>query len=355
MAARALSVYLGREAARQISREGWSADLFSQLLGASGGPKWFILAQLDRLVFGDFLQRSERPLSVLGSSIGTWRHACLAQPDPAAAIARLEAAYLHQHYATRPTAAEVSAVSLGILQGVLGENGAGTLINHPRIHSHIVTARGRGPSGTTSTPLLVTGMGAAALGNAVSRRLLSAHFQRVVFHSGAGPNAGLAFHDFNTRYCRLDESNVLAALHASGAIPFVLTGERDISGAPPGQYWDGGIIDYHFDLNQYCGEGLILYPHFSPSVVPGWFDKFLPWRQAAIHHVDKLVLLCPSREFTAALPLGKIPDRSDFTALPHAERVGYWQACVARGQALAEEFWELLQGGDPLRGATVLA
>ena len=66
--------------------------------------------------------------------------------------------------------------------------------------------------------------------------------------TGAGPNAGLAFHDFNTRYCRLDESNVLAALHASGAIPFVLTGERDISGAPPGQYWDGGIIDYHFDL-----------------------------------------------------------------------------------------------------------
>ena len=37
-----------------------------RLLGASGGPKWFILGHLDRLLFGDFLQRSEQPLSVLG-------------------------------------------------------------------------------------------------------------------------------------------------------------------------------------------------------------------------------------------------------------------------------------------------
>lgn len=71
MAARALSVYLGREAARRIADQGWSADLFSLLLGASGGPKWLILGHLDRLLFGDFLAAGERPLSVLGSSIGS--------------------------------------------------------------------------------------------------------------------------------------------------------------------------------------------------------------------------------------------------------------------------------------------
>ena len=85
-----LSVYLGSEAASQLRREGWRADLFSLLLGASGGPKWFILGHLDRLLFGDFLQKSERTLSVLGSSIGSWRHACLAMPDPVAAIDRLQ-------------------------------------------------------------------------------------------------------------------------------------------------------------------------------------------------------------------------------------------------------------------------
>ena len=135
----------------------------------------------------------------------------------------------------------------------------------------------------------------------------------------------------------------------------MLTGERDIPGAPSGQYWDGGIIDYHFDLGQYRGEGLILYPHFSASVVPGWFDKFLPWRQAAIEEIDNLVLLCPSAEFVADLPLGKIPDRSDFSRLDHQQRVRYWEQCVGRSKALAEEFAELLLSSDPLGSATVFS
>ena len=342
---RALSVFMGREAASRIAREGWSADLFDLLLGASGGPKWFILGHLDRLLFGD----------LLGSSIGSWRHACLAMDDPVRALDRLEHGYLYQHYATKPSADEVSEVSLSMLQKVLGEDGARTLATHPRIRSHIVTARGRGPAAAASSPLLATGMGVAALGNAVSRRLLKAHFQRVVFHSGKQPNPGLSLHDFQTRYCPLQEANVHAALHASGAIPFVLTGERDIPGAPPGQYWDGGIIDYHFDLGQYRGEGLILYPHFSTSIIPGWFDKFLPWRQAAIHDVDNLVLLCPSDAFVADLPLGKIPDRSDFNNLSHNARVRYWEQCVERSKALADEFAELIGGQNPLQGVTVFA
>jgi hypothetical protein len=351
--ATALKVYLGKEAARRIGEEGWSADLFSLLLGASGGPKWFILSQLDRLLFSDFLQRGEQPLSTLGSSIGSWRHACLAMRDPAAAVDRLEQGYLYQHYASKPTAHEVSEVSRNILEQVLGGSGAADLVNHPRIRTHIITARGRGPAAASFTPLLATGMGVAALGNTVSRRLLKFHFQRVLFHSGDEPNPGLALHDFHTRYCALHEDNVVAALHASGAIPFVLTGERDIPGAPAGQYWDGGIIDYHFDLGQYRGEGLILYPHFSASVIPGWFDKFLPWRQAAIHEVENLVLLCPSEEFIADLPFGKIPDRSDFSNLEHDDRVSYWEKCVQRSSALAEEFAEMTQRGDPLHGATI--
>ncbi len=350
---RALSVCLGREAAARIAREGWSPDLFNLLLGASGGPKWFILGHLDRLLFGDFLQRGSQPLSALGSSIGSWRHACLSADDPVAAIARLEQGYLNQHYTSKPSAAEVSEVSRTILLQVLGEDGARRLCQHPRIRSHIVTARGRGPAAASSTALLATGMGAAALGNTVSRRMLKLHFQRVVFHSGDAPNPGLALQDFSTRYCALRQDNVAAALHASGAIPFVLTGERDIPGAPPGQYWDGGIIDYHFDLGQYRGDGLILYPHFSASIIPGWFDKFLPWRQAAIHEVDKLVLLCPSEPFIADLPLGKIPDRSDFTHMQHQERVRYWEQCVKRSEALAEEFAALISGSDPLRGVTI--
>ncbi|PLW67607.1 alpha/beta hydrolase [Pseudohalioglobus lutimaris] len=354
MVTRALSVHLGSEAAQRIADRGWDPALFSLLLGASGGPKWFILGQLDRFLFGDFLQRSDQPLATLGSSIGSWRHACLVQQDPAAAIERMQAGYLYQHYESeRPSPEEISEVSKDILQAVLGTNGAENLVEHPRITSHIVTARGRGPSGSASPALLATGMGAAALGNTLSRSLLRHHFQRAVFHSGEQARPGLTFDDFQTVYCPLRTDNVLQALHASGAIPFVLTGERDIAGAPPGQYWDGGIIDYHFDLEQYRGEGLLLYPHFRASIVPGWFDKFLPWRQAAIQQWSKLVLLCPDQDFVASLPHGKIPDRSDFTRLGEEERIRYWEQAVEASKAMAEEFAELVSGPDPLRGVTV--
>ena len=355
MAARALSVFAGREAARRLAEEGWQPDHFSLLLGASGGPKWFILSRLDQALFGNFLGEGQCPLTTLGSSIGSWRHACLPQADPAAAIRRLEAGYMYQEYASeRPTPTEISEVSTGILRDVLGGGGAEEVVNHPRISSHIVTARGRGIAAAESAPLLATGMGVAALGNAVSRGLLRFSFQRVVFHSGGEHNPGLVLDDFHTTYVPLSTDNLDRALHASGSIPFVLTGERNIPGAPPGQYWDGGIIDYHFDLGQYRGDGLILYPHFRSDITPGWFDKFLPWRRAAIDEQDMLVLLCPSPEFVADLPHGKIPDRGDFTRLSPEERVRYWESCVERSQAMADEFSELVAGPDPLAGVTVL-
>ncbi len=124
MPAKALSIYMGAQAARRIGDEGWTPEAFSLLLGASGGPKWFILSQLDRLLFGDFLQRSRKPLSVLGSSIGSWRHACLAMNNPVEAIDALKEGYLHQHYAQKPTALEVSEQSRQILEGLLGDSGA---------------------------------------------------------------------------------------------------------------------------------------------------------------------------------------------------------------------------------------
>ena len=355
MAARALSVFAGREAARRLAAEGWHADQFSLLLGASGGPKWFILSRLDQFLFGDFLARGSQPLTTLGSSIGSWRHACLPQADPVAALRRLEAGYIHQQYESeRPGPEEISEVSGHILASLLDRAGATEIIAHPRYRSHIVTARGRGVTGSSSAPLLATGMGVAALGNALSRELLNWSFQRVVFHSAAQPAPGLALQDFATTYAPLRADNLQRVLHASGAIPFVLTGERNIPGAPPGQYWDGGIIDYHFDPGQYHGDGLMLYPHFRADITPGWFDKFLPWRRAKLQDMEKLVLLSPSREFVAQLPHGKIPDRSDFKRLPPEQRIAYWETCVARSEAMAAEFADLVSRGDPLEGVTVL-
>lgn len=345
---RALDIYLGAEAARRIAAEGWHSGLFNRLLGASGGPKWLILSQLDRLLFGDFLPaRRERPLSAIGSSIGTWRHACLAQADPVAAIDRFEALYLAWEYSDRPDVAEVSTASYAILD-VLLEGGASRLVTHPWLHSYIVTARGRGPAGARHRAALAPALASAAIANAVHRKLLPGLFQRVVFASAQAPP--LALGDFATRQLPLVEETVRPALHASGSIPFVLAGERDIAGAPPGHYWDGGIIDYHFDPAAYADEGLLLYPHFRSDLTTGWFDKLLPWRRQRQPLLEQLVLLCPSDRFIASLPLGKIPDRSDFQRLDEVERRQYWRECSLRGRELADDFAAQLRAADPLAG-----
>ena len=38
------------------------------------------------------------------------------------------------------------------------------------------------------------------------------------------------------------------ALLASGTIPLLCAPVRDVAGAPPGNYWDGALVDYHLLL-----------------------------------------------------------------------------------------------------------
>jgi hypothetical protein len=126
----------------------------------------------------------------------------------------------------------------------------------------------------------------------------------------------------------------------------VLAGVRDPGGAKPGLYWDGGITDYHFDMPFNDGNKLVLYPHFSPTVIPGWFDKRLPWRRVNSRHFDNVLLITPSRQFTENLPYGKIPDREDFSRFDYAERQRYWQTALAESRRLADDFAELTQRPD---------
>ena len=88
-----LSIYAGPTARAQLLEQGVTAAQFKVMVGASGGPKWFVLYGLDRYLFGDFLQRRTEPLLTLGSSAGAWRMCCLATADPVAAIERLAKLY----------------------------------------------------------------------------------------------------------------------------------------------------------------------------------------------------------------------------------------------------------------------
>jgi hypothetical protein len=246
-----------------------------------------------------------------------------------------------------PTPQEVSAQVKGVVQGILGANGGREIVNNVHIHSHFVVCRAKHLNRLTAKLPLAAGLAMTAATNLVSRRSLGWHFERVVFSQQAAASPFLQLNDLPSQQVELTEANVDAVMLATGSIPLLLAPVSQIEGVADGQYYDGGITDYHFDLPLSRAKGLTLYPHFYPIISPGWFDKSLKWRQGRANYHNALVL-APSAEFVASLPFGKIPDREDFKQLDTAQRMQYWRTSVALSERLAEEFAEVVVRGNVL-------
>ena len=343
---RALSLIAGPDAYRLIRERGLRAEDVDVIPGASGGAKWLVLAGLDRYLFGEFLQQPrERPMHLIGSSIGSWRMACLAQRDPVAALGRGHHAYIYeQRYTRKPSPTEVTTVLGRALDLLLGPNGVDEMLSHPWARIHVITAEGRGLTANGGRFALMTGLALAIAGNLISRRTLGLQMRRWVFHSAGVDTPFAELSDLPTVHAALTRANTRDVLLASGAIPLLVDGVRipEIQG---GLHWDGGVLDYHLDLDFGTGDGLVLYPHFFAHVVPGWFDKSLAWRRARSTNFRRALIISPSSEFVASLPGSKIPDRRDFHAMPEAERLRRWQAVVDRSEALGDELRELIETG----------
>ena len=363
----ALRIYAGPKARQHIAAQGLQPRDVGVVPGAAGGPKGLILGPLDRFIFGDWLAKSNHPVHLVGASIGAWRMATACLNQPVAAFERLERDYIAQHYELqpgqkRPTADVVSEKFGESLSSFYGGRVA-EVLTHPRYKLHIVTSRGRhllGREHKVATPLGYLG---AFLTNGLNRKAMGAWLERVVF-STAGAALPFATSDYKTRQVALSEANFHPALQASCSIPFVLRSVRDIPGAPPGAYWDGGITDYHLHLNYNASDliaiksinssasaafdaentsargHIVLYPHFQQAVVPGWLDKRLTWRHKSSHFLDNMVLLAPNPAWIQTLPNGKLPDRTDFTryGMDLPGRVRAWTAAVSASQQLADEF-----------------
>lgn len=342
----ALSIYAGPTALDRIRAEGIHANQFKVMLGASGGPKWFVLFGLDRFLFGEFFAGRERELITLGSSAGAWRMCCLATSDPVGAIERLAKRYSEQQYSAQPTTAEITEQARLMLAEVLGPTGAAEIVNNELFKTHIIADRCKGFGSSPRRGLQTMMLVASALSNAISRKSLSLFFERIIFTTMEHSSPWESCKDLDTSLASLSEANIFEAMIASGSIPFVLDGVRDIEGAKNGLYWDGGITDYHFDFDFRAGDELVLYPHFSSAVIPGWFDKHLPWRKISKQNFHNVVLLTPSREFVASLPHGKIPDRKDFEKFDYDSRLAYWREVLDKSHLLADEFSELLVNGS---------
>lgn len=344
-----LQVFAGPQARAQLRERGLAAADVRVVPAAAGGPKGLVLNPLDRFIFGYWLAQSAHTVHLLGASIGAWRmaSACLADPD--AALAQLAADYIAQDYphapGKAPTSRDVSAMFGSKLEQRFGGRGD-ELLSQARYRLHVLTSRGRHllrREGRVRTPLGYLGAYAT---NLVSRRAMGGWLERVMFSDPREP-LPFALHDYRTKQVPLTAGNLSPSLLASCSIPFWLDAVHDIPGAPRGAYWDGGITDYHLHLDYaQMSEGLVLYPHFQPTVVPGWLDKGLKHRHGATARLSNVVLLTPNPDWVkAVLPKGKLPDRSDFKAYGDdlAGRQKAWARAVAESQRLADDFAALVQ------------
>ena len=339
-----LEIRLGERALSHIRERGLAPGDVTCIPAAAGGPKGLALLPLDRILARHWLPHTDR-IELIGASIGAWRSAALAQDDPLAALDRLQHAYVReQNYAEKPSAREVGIVCRGLARAVLG--GLPLRVRNG-VSLSVITARARGALINGGTK---HAFGRAALSNAMSRRWLATHMERVVFHSGAPSPLTAPFDAFGLTRITLNDHNAEDALLASGSIPIVCEPVRDIADAPLGSYWDGGLIDYHLLLPYAKYQGIVLYPHFVPHVTPGWLDKFLPWRLRSRHHewLANMVLIAPSRSMLAKLPNRKLPDRNDFYhyGTDHAQRIRDWEKAISESERFATAAMQWIEKPD---------
>ncbi len=355
----AIQIHAGKTALAHIREFGLQAKDIAVIPAAAGGPKGLILQALDQWLFGDWLPSATRERSLIGASIGSWRMAAACHANPVAGFEKLAELYCEQRYSNKPSAHQVTEKIRHLLHSFISGHER-EIVEHPSHRLQMIAVRGRGllhqPKNGLHTK---AGFLAASFANLAGRSRLAKHMERVVIGDArdSAPWLKNKFDSFETHFCALTQDNLVPALLASGTLPLIMEPVRHIPHAPGGTYWDGGIIDYHLALpysriSTVESGGLVLYPHFTDQIVPGWLDKSLAWRRANIGHdshwLDNVIMISPSKNFVKGLPRGKLPDRKDFAyyGLNHDARIRQWKIAIAESARLRDAFVEFVARPD---------
>lgn len=349
----------GPQSIRRIREHGLQAIDIAIVPAAAGGPKGLILQALDQWLFGEWLAGAKRHRSLIGASIGSWRMAAASMPDPAQGFARLGELYCRQSYPAKPGSDYVTKVIRELLDRFI-DGQEEQIVQQPDQHLHILTSKGRGLLHSPQHGLSVkAGFIAATLANIAGRDRLAGHLERVIFSDQRDQLDWLStrFDTFPTQFVALTADNLKPSLLSSGTLPLIMEPVRKIPHAPKGSYWDGGLIDYHLALpysrcSQHDAGNLVLYPHFTDHIIPGWLDKAFTWRRANKgknrHWLDNVLLVAPSAEFIQSLPRQKLPDRGDFAfhGANHSLRMQEWQEAIGAGAQLRDAFAGFVNNPD---------
>jgi hypothetical protein len=342
-----LKIRAGKEAFEHIQKNGLSPSDVGAVVAAAGGPKWFNAYGITRYVIGDFLSKQAGDVHFLGASVGSWQMTAALTSNPTAAIDRLQSAYANYIYEKELDPLEISIACKHFITEMIGSE-TEHILNHSSRHLHVVTARGKGILSSRKKSLLYAGFGMSFLGNIGSRTSLKYSAERTLFSTSPTTPYNTQVDALPTIQHSLTKDNIVAALQASGTIPFMMDQHYGVPGGKAGAYWDGGMTDYHISL-PYNMDGFVLHPHFYPFVYQGWFDKLLPWdRYATKEYMSKVILLSPSDSFVESLPRKRIAEMKDaqFFGFEQDKRVAYWNEISERSLELGESLKELIESGN---------
>lgn len=322
----------GQKAYQEIQQHGLRPERVKQIVGASGGSKWLVLSRLDQYLTQHFLPKAEQEVALIGSSVGSWRMAIYATSDPAVAFQELEALNMSYRYSERVTTAEIQEFVDIVMRDVFNPRRRQEIVDSERWKLHVVATRNRRYLNAKNKVAQLVPLSFAAIGNIFSTSVVPSLYPRVLISHNAEDSAlGKP-----AEMIALSQANIVEALSASSAIPIAMLPSK-IQGGKDRWYWDGGITDYHFSGPFKQQDGLVLYPHFSSKVIPGWFDKSLSWRKTKPDNFSNVVMLAPSDEFIAGLPNGKIPDRKDYSNFSNEDREANWAEVLCQTDRLVDE------------------
>ena len=343
-----IKIKAGKGIYETVKDGGFNLSSISNYFGAAVGPRWLIASGFDLTLLKSGLLGHSRPVHLIGASAGAWRFAAWIQPQAVQSYNKLLNGYINTRYSRKDNPKTVLEKFTSLINDYLEDDALPFALNNKIFRLAVITARARNLVSFETVFVQKTGLAACFLANLFSRNNIYRFAERVVFYDGAKPPYFCLQAGFHGSYVRLNEINFKHAVMASGAIPLVVAGVKNIYGAHRGTYRDGGLIDYHL-AHQFAAQKneVVLFFHHQERIIPGWLDKKLKKRTPDAETLSNVLMVYPSPDFIEKLPNKKVPERDDFLTYIDDQdtRIKNWNKAVELAAPLGEEFLELVESG----------
>lgn len=343
-----IHIKAGPRALAIIRDGGFAFDQVRSYFGPAAGPRWLVSGGFDLSLLENSLLGRKHPVQLIGSSAGAWRFAAWLLPEAQKCYQALAEAYICAKYERTDTPKRILNTLGHIINSYIEDDALPFAMANKQYRLAVITVRAKNLVASEIGWIQSLGLAMAFALNAINRSYLNHFAERVIFYHGSKPPAFCLTRDFKGIYVPLNEVNFKQAILASGAIPLVVAGVKDIYGAPRGIYRDGGLMDYHLTHNYAEREDdLVLMFHHQERLIPGWLDKKLPKRKPSASALENIVMVHLTQDFIADLPARKVPDRDDLVTYVNdpGTRIRNWRQAFEMCTTIGEEFLEIVESG----------